>query len=576
MKQCLYILLFSAFAIVSCTKYNNPQPVFEDYEKDLDTTIITRKILVVAIDGLVGKELEKSVPTNMQSMLQHAKYSYRALADENTSEPSSFATMFTGVSASRHHITTDSYIPEPDPLHPHNNTGFSPTVFYMLNENNNTLGTVAIVQDRQLGNTFLMDANKVFIENSDDLVKDKALAELKNTNTDFLLVHLKSVVKAGSNSSFSIESEEYKSAIDKVDQIIGALKSSIEARSTYKKEDWLIIVTSTHGGKDSSYGGSSPEERNIFTLYYNKDIKGQELNAETLAAARFYGYDVTNANPTNAMRARNTTASTLEEKYNIATKKAITIEAKMKVNKNGSGNYSYSWPPFLSKVNARTGNTAGWSFFRSGNQINFFVGDGASKIEVGSGVEVGVNEIWSHITGVFEVVNNVPTVKVYVNGNLTGTGTAALDVSKITSTSPLTFGFQPEVFSTAYFDFYLSDVHIWDTALSENEIKENASRFGVRDNHPKIANLTGNWPLDAGSTSFLNLVEGMPNLPISGSANYRLFGNNIPSMNAANSVLFKSQDITSQIMYWFGFKPNEDLGLEGADFLKNFEIEFIK
>ena len=44
-----------------------------------------------------------------------------------------------------------------------------------------------------------------------------------------------------------------------------------EARETYETEDWLIIVTSDHGGIGTGHGGASIQERMTF-LVMNKDI----------------------------------------------------------------------------------------------------------------------------------------------------------------------------------------------------------------------------------------------------------------------------------------------------------------
>src|SRR5690606_19767279 len=142
-------------------------------------------------------------------------------------------------------------------------------------------------------------------------------------------------------------------------------------------------------------------------------------------------------------------------------------------------------------------------------------GDGGAKIEIGGG-PVGVDEIWTHITGTFKVVNGTPTAKFYVNGVLASTGTATLNVNNILSTSPLTFGFQQEVFSSAYIDFYMSDVHIWNIALSDQEVLENAERIGVPEDHPKITHLVGYWPLNDGGNLFKNKVDGMPDIPVWG------------------------------------------------------------
>src|SRR5690606_6927282 len=253
----------------------------------------------------------------------------------------------------------------------------------------------------------------------------------------------------------------------------------------------------------------------------------------------------------------------------------LTIEAKVKINQNANGGYDYSWPPFLSKVSARAGNNAGWSFFRTGTSVAFFVADGAAKIELAGG-PVSTDEIWTQIAGVFTSVDGVPTAKFYVNGTLAAEASANLNVANVLSTSPLTLGFQPELFSSAYLDFYMSDVRIWNTALTDREIEENVSQMGVDEDHPKIANLVGHWMLDDGEKLFRNKISGMPNIPVAGTPVYRLFGNNMPNVDPRKSVLFKSQDLPTQVLYWLELDVNEDWQIEGNNFLKHFEIEFIK
>lgn len=47
--------------------------------------------------------------------------------------------------------------------------------------------------------------------------------------------------------------------------------ASIEARKTYAAEDWLILITTDHGGVGGGHGGSSFEERMTFIIS-NKTI----------------------------------------------------------------------------------------------------------------------------------------------------------------------------------------------------------------------------------------------------------------------------------------------------------------
>src|SRR5690606_34234650 len=150
---------------------------------------------------------------------------------------------------------------------------------------------------------------------SDEQAKAKAVTELTDRDPDFLLLQFTSVLNAGVSSSFSYDSKEYKAAVNQVDSYIGEIVSAVEARKSYSREEWLIVVTSNHGCIDDSYGGSSFQERNTVAIYSHKNFKSQELVADVFVAPRFFGYDQNNPNTENAMRARNTVVPAEEVQY---------------------------------------------------------------------------------------------------------------------------------------------------------------------------------------------------------------------------------------------------------------------
>lgn len=551
----------------SCTKYDNPPVINEDYEVEVDTSV-SRKVLVISIDGLVGQELEKNVPTNIAKLQENAKYSYSGISDEKSNDASTWASMMTGYSYNRHYINDENYLPEGDPNDPHGEVNFVESVLYRIENVKPSVRTSVITRSSGLANTLLMDADNSIHFNSDEEVKEEAVKSFsKEVTPDVTVLQFTSVLDAGKNAGFSIDKEEYASAITKVDGYIGDIFNTIKENENYKYEDWLIVVTSNHGGIGKEYGGSSFSERNIFSLYYHKDIVSQELNAELLTSPRLYG-------DASGVRGRNESALPEEVNYNFNETGELTIEAVVKVNKNGSGNYQYSWPPFLSKTNARTGTTAGWAFFRSGNNVSFFVADGNEKIEFGGG-PVGVDEKWTHITGTIKENDGKVTAKFYINGTKVGEQTEELAADNITSTSPLTFGFQPEVFSSDFIDMQMADVKIWNTALSDDQIRQNSRRLGVPDDHPNLASLVGYWPMNDQDELLRNKVEGMPNIPLHGDYQYKVLANNMDYVDEG-AILLTNYEVSSQILYWLEITIQDEWSLDGQVFLSQFELEFLK
>ncbi|MCW1914082.1 alkaline phosphatase family protein [Luteolibacter sp. GHJ8] len=95
-------------------------------------------------------------------------------------------------------------------------------------------------------------------------VKTKALAHLSNADPDVLFLHFDQVDGAGHSYGFSTTVPNYLNAIETVDGLIGEVKAAIAARPERASEQWLIVLTTDHGGTaGGSHGGQSDGERTI-------------------------------------------------------------------------------------------------------------------------------------------------------------------------------------------------------------------------------------------------------------------------------------------------------------------------
>ena len=66
------------------------------------------------------------------------------------------------------------------------------------------------------------------------------------------------------------DATRYVDAIEKADEYVGALLMAMEKRPTVQKEDWLIVVSTDHGGRGKGHGNNTPEERTIFLIVSGK------------------------------------------------------------------------------------------------------------------------------------------------------------------------------------------------------------------------------------------------------------------------------------------------------------------
>lgn len=71
---------------------------------------------------------------------------------------------------------------------------------------------------------------------------------------------------AGHHSGYGNEYEDYRLACRGVDEWGGEIIDKIWARSSYNEEEWLIMITSDHGGIKEGHGGHTYEEEATFLV----------------------------------------------------------------------------------------------------------------------------------------------------------------------------------------------------------------------------------------------------------------------------------------------------------------------
>lgn len=76
---------------------------------------------------------------------------------------------------------------------------------------------------------------------------------------------------AGHTSGFALSNKKYKAAYYDSEKDANKLIAAVTARETYAQEDWLIIITTDHGGYRLGHGGTTPMERYTF-LAINKPL----------------------------------------------------------------------------------------------------------------------------------------------------------------------------------------------------------------------------------------------------------------------------------------------------------------
>ena len=98
------------------------------------------------------------------------------------------------------------------------------------------------------------------------------LSDIKKKDcSDFIFLTLEYTDHQGHATGFGPQNPKYISAFRDADAVGMDFIEAIESRATFDTEDWLILITTDHGGSGTGHGGPSFEERMTF-IFSNKPI----------------------------------------------------------------------------------------------------------------------------------------------------------------------------------------------------------------------------------------------------------------------------------------------------------------
>jgi hypothetical protein len=520
-----------------------------------------KKILLIGIDGANAGVVKDMQPPVIKELLASGIYSFDGLADTSVSVASSWATMTTGVRYDLHRIYDSSLIPLTD-KGGHTDVKYYESFITTVKQDDIETKVTVITPWEDMTSFLLSGADKVAntaVDQGDQGVETTALENLKGANADIVVVNFAAPAITGQASGFSAGNAAYTKAILDTDARIGKLIAGMKARSTFADEDWLVIIQSTGGGYGTQLGSRKAEARLTFSIYYNPNLVAAEYTKEHKIADEVVRF---NGGASDYVRAVNDDGGL----YNVGSG-AITVEAKVKFNKNAAGKYEWIYPPFISKVAVRSGSTPGWSMFKNGDKVTWFVADGNNKSELLSKSLPDGN--WHTLTGVAYKDGTTYKTAFYIDGEnkLTGSITPT-PTGNITTASPFILGWMQDPFTNASnnIDMYLADVRVWNAVLTDQEIKDWAYSTGDLSKHPKFANLVGYWPAQEGSNGVLkDMSPSKKDFTLQGNYNWTFIGSAFDGSTANPPSLI---DVVPSMYYWLGITLEGNKKPVGTNWLK--------
>jgi len=181
--------------------------------------------------------------------------------------------MLTGVWHEKHGVISNDYLAPRVEEYPH--------FFRRVKQNRPELFTVSLVNWAPI-HKILPPRDADVRENfqPDDKLAEAAARILSDRDPDVMFVAFDDLDHAGHEFGFDPDNRDYIAAVEKVDELAGVVLQALRARPTYHEEDWLILVSTDHGGKGKSHGGPSPEELTTFFIAHGPSVKAGKIEGD--------------------------------------------------------------------------------------------------------------------------------------------------------------------------------------------------------------------------------------------------------------------------------------------------------
>lgn len=563
-QAALALLTAAVIGTTGCVKETPDKPYYDSdssRQQFGNIKLKKKKVLLIGIDGANAAVVKALQPPVIKELLPASIYSFNGLADTSVSVASSWATLTTGVQYDLHRILDSSLIPQTD-KGGHGDVKYYESFISTVKLDDIETKVTAITAWDDMTSFLLSSSDKVVntpVAQGDEGVETAAVDNVKNSSADIVLVNFSAPATAGQTAGFSAGNAAYTKAILDTDARIGRVIAAMKGRSSFADEDWLVIIQSTGGGYGTKLGSHKVDARYTFSIYHNPALVPMEYTKTHKIADEVVRF---NGGASNYVRAVNNDGGL----YNVGTG-AITVEAKLRFNKNTAGKYEFSFPPFISKIAVRSGNTPGWAMFRNGDKITWFVADGNNKSELLSKSLPDGN--WHTVAAVAYKEGAQYKTAFYIDGEnkLTGSITST-PTGNVSTASAFTLGYITDPFTNATnnADLYMADVRVWNTTLTDQEIKDWAFNTGDISAHPKFQHLIGYWPGQEGSGGVLkDLSPSKKDFTLQGNYTWNFMGNAFDG-NTANPPSLV--DVVPSIYYWLGITLEGNKKPPGTNWLK--------
>lgn len=449
-----------------------------------------KKALLVGIDGCRPDALEAAATPNLDALIANGLFAPDALNDDITISGPGWSAILCGVWSEKHLVTGNDFGT--------NDYENYPSLFRYMSEYNPDLSSVSVCHWSPINEYIIQDqANFTLNVSSDAEVASQAAAYLGVNDPDVVFLHFDETDYAGHGYGFAPDVPEYIAAIEGVDTYLGTVLSAIEERPEYAAEDWLVVVTTDHGGLGQSHGGNSPEEENVFIIASGSGVPTQVIEKDSTISV----FEVENCLDENIelqFDGSNDFVFVPENTVlDFGSDQDFTLECRVRTGTSADVSIigTKDWDSGLNKGVV-------FSFkYPSGPEWKVNIGDGSNRVDIDNGGQIADGE-WHTLSVSFD---RDGMMRMYEDGLFLEEADIS-GIGDISTGEGLYFGTD---FNQAYdFTGAIAEVRLWNKVLSPEDI-ETYYCEPVEASHPDYASLTGYWKMNEGQGA-IEVLDASP------------------------------------------------------------------
>lgn len=231
------------------------------------------RVLIVTFDGLRPDAIQAAEMTNLLALMQSGAYTLTAQTINPSITLPAHSSMLVGTCPAKHIVRWNVYVPE-------NGFALGTDIFDLAH--NAGLKTVMVVGKEKLrqvtepASTDFFGFVDVTDKIEDPISLETMAIEQIRKDFDLMFMHFPDGDLAG--HEYGWMSKEQLTAYRKDDESLGLLLEVMKSRDLYN--DTLIIVTSDHGGHDTTHGTELAEDMNIPWIINGAGIVQKQLETQ--------------------------------------------------------------------------------------------------------------------------------------------------------------------------------------------------------------------------------------------------------------------------------------------------------